>query len=304
MGRKLMRVPLDFSWPLNKRWQGYLSPFRGDECDECDGSGYGPKVRPISETWYNFQAGSEAWYNKLTQDEVDALCEEGRLVDFTSTWKPGEGWVRDKPNPTAEAVNAWASGRGLGHDAINRFICIEARVKRVLGIDKDSPDYYCQTCYGHLRLLDPQPGKFVFSTIERFVTDEANIKEAQEDEAKGLTYSIKQLRDGQAALEKMKSDGFPDEVEDQKVLYLAASMWQREEPPTGPGFQLWETTSEGSPISPVFPTLDALCTWLEPNGSAFGSTRMSKADWLKALGESVVTVDLGTLPDGSKLIGI
>ena len=35
--------------------------------------------------------------------------------------------------------------------------------------------------------------------------------------------------------------------------------WERIEPPTGDGYQLWETTSEGSPSSPVFATFDELC---------------------------------------------
>lgn len=26
MGRELKRVPLDFDWPLNERWKGYVSP--------------------------------------------------------------------------------------------------------------------------------------------------------------------------------------------------------------------------------------------------------------------------------------
>jgi hypothetical protein len=302
MGRKLMRVPLDFTWPLNKVWQGYLNEFKADECHHCEGRCYGPKLWDITETWYAHRAGSEAkaWYNKLTQDEVDALCAEGRLTEFTSTWN-GTQWVRDKPNPMAAVVNAWASGRGFGHDCINQHICIETRVKRVLGITKNDPDYHCQHCYGCGRLYQPQEGKFVFSVVEHFVHDEANIKEAE----KGFSFDVKRLKEGREAIEKMTRDGFPSTIHDQKLLQLAADMWQDKEPPTGPGFQLWETTSEGSPISPVFPTLDALCTWLEPNGSTFGSGRTSKANWLKMLGEDdIVTADLGTLADGTKLIGI
>jgi len=41
-----------------------------------------------------------------------------------------------------------------------------------------------------------------------------------------------------------------------------AEEWQREEPPEGEGWQLWETVSEGSPISPVFPTAQELARWL------------------------------------------
>jgi len=38
--------------------------------------------------------------------------------------------------------------------------------------------------------------------------------------------------------------------------------WRETEPPAGEGWQLWETVSEGSPVSPVFPTPEALATWL------------------------------------------
>ncbi len=38
--------------------------------------------------------------------------------------------------------------------------------------------------------------------------------------------------------------------------------WRPSNPPKGDGWQLWETTSEGSPISPVFATQQALISWL------------------------------------------
>lgn len=55
------------------------------------------------------------------------------------------------------------------------------------------------------------------------------------------------------------------------------------EPPKGDGYQLWETTSEGSPVSPVFETLDALCEWCENNATTFGSFRATKEEWKQML---------------------
>ena len=46
----------------------------------------------------------------------------------------------------------------------------------------------------------------------------------------------------------------------------AAKGWQPQEPPVGPGYQLWETTSEGSPMSPVFATLAELAAWFGQHG--------------------------------------
>ena len=55
------------------------------------------------------------------------------------------------------------------------------------------------------------------------------------------------------------------------------------EPPSGEGFQMWETTSEGSPQSPVFKTLEELCTWLEETkASWFGNQTATKEEWFNA----------------------
>ena len=44
---------------------------------------------------------------------------------------------------------------------------------------------------------------------------------------------------------------------------------------------MWETTSEGSPISPVFETPEELARWLaDTNASAFGREGASYESWL------------------------
>lgn len=55
------------------------------------------------------------------------------------------------------------------------------------------------------------------------------------------------------------------------------------EVPKGEGYQLWETTSEGSPVSPVFDTLEKLCEWCEENATTFASFRVSKEEWMQML---------------------
>jgi len=42
--------------------------------------------------------------------------------------------------------------------------------------------------------------------------------------------------------------------------------WEEELPPEGEGYQLWETVSEGSPISPVFPTKETFVDYLVTQG--------------------------------------
>lgn len=60
------------------------------------------------------------------------------------------------------------------------------------------------------------------------------------------------------------------------------------EPPTGDGFQLWQTTGEGSPISPVFATLDELCEYAAEHCSTFADFKASKEEWMKMLGDGFV----------------
>lgn len=56
------------------------------------------------------------------------------------------------------------------------------------------------------------------------------------------------------------------------------------EVPTGPGYQLWENTTEGSPQSPVFETYEEMCTWAaNHNISIFGDDTASKEEWMDAL---------------------
>ena len=57
--------------------------------------------------------------------------------------------------------------------------------------------------------------------------------------------------------------------------------WKKTHPPAGDGWQMWETTSEGSPISPVMDSAEALATWLADNGaSAVGDRTASRGEWL------------------------
>ncbi|MBR8638559.1 hypothetical protein KEF29_02915 [Streptomyces tuirus] len=53
MGREIRRVPLDFDWPLNKVWEGFLSPDRFDEepCPDCK-NGYSPRAENLYDLWY------------------------------------------------------------------------------------------------------------------------------------------------------------------------------------------------------------------------------------------------------------
>jgi len=64
--------------------------------------------------------------------------------------------------------------------------------------------------------------------------------------------------------------------------------WTKTDPPTGDGYQLWSTTSEGKPISPVFPTLEALCAWATDHATTFADYKASAAEWKQMLEDDFV----------------
>ncbi len=129
------------------------------KCSHCDSSGYSPEAKVISDAWYDFEKKGTCWHNKITQDEVQALVDDGRLWDFTRIAKTdehrqiikkkveegGNSWLPFDNGyiPTADEINQWsANSKGVAHDCINKYICIEQRCKR-LGIEKNCP--HCES---------------------------------------------------------------------------------------------------------------------------------------------------------------
>ena len=60
----------------------------------------------------------------------------------------------------------------------------------------------------------------------------------------------------------------------------AAEAWNRTPPPTGDGYQMWETVSEGSPISPVFATALELAQWLSENSAGTVDEGATVEQWM------------------------
>lgn len=136
--------------------------------------------------------------HQLSQLDVDALVEAGRLHDFTHDFVQGEGWIPKVPavHPTAEQVNAWSMS-GIGHDSCNQWVCVKARCQRE-GVPET-----CGVCKG--------------------------------------------------SGEKWTS----------RFAKRQSEAWQPVDPPSGDCYQIWETVSEGSPISPVFATPEELARHME-----------------------------------------
>jgi len=231
MGREVKRVALDFDWPMNIIWKGYINPYHSTECKLCDGSGLNKETKKLNDDWYTHLRtdGLEGWSRHLEQEDVNALLEAGRLWDLTRTPRNeeqkkiveekiangGNCWLPEDNGyiPTAFEVNKWSRG-GMGHDSINQWICTKARAKR-LGF------------YGHCPHCN---GKGYYYCEDKY--------------------------------EKLSEE------------------WERIEPPEGDGYQIWETVSEGSPISPVFEKPEELAEYM--SHTRWGADTGSSCEtWLK-----------------------
>jgi hypothetical protein len=200
MGREIRRVPLDFNWPLNQVWEGFLTPdrFHEDRCPNCT-RGYTPAGE-----WLQTLASR---IDMLGSDIGDQ--QRGRALH---PWLAQDGYPPHNANhqivrPSADIIDLLA---GLTGEDKTRFMRplrggdgyrIAMKIVEAAGLD---PKVWgiCPTCKGH-------------ASIEKY--------------------------EGQRA---------------------EAEAWEPTDPPEGEGWQLWETVSEGSPVSPVFATAEDLAVWM------------------------------------------
>jgi hypothetical protein len=222
MGREVRRVDREQvqGHPLGTVWHGLKTPAHLEpvNCKACLQTGLNPASLLLEKSFYDSDGcgsrwrydhgvapdGSPTdkgpwrilgttlrWCNKITQEEVNHLAAEKRLMDYTHTWTQEDGWqVReDGYIPSAEEINLREDTRGTrSHDAINRGILVEFRARKmgIYGL--------CEHCHGY--------------------------GEVWKDEATKLAFDA----------------------------------WEPTFPREGNDWQLWETVSDGSPVTPAFET--------------------------------------------------
>ena len=231
MSREIHRVLLDFDWPLNKVWQGYLLPdeLHGRPCEACNGTG---------QTHFGW------WLQKFSY-LMGMLADD---VRDQQRGKPIHPWLKEFPN----AHGHWEDHRYVvdrpGPDALEFFAALTGAPVEKLGHFLGGEN----THYAVMRKL-----------LEITGTDVS----CQVCEGEGST----EVYPGQRA---------------------EAEAWERSDPPEGEGWQLWETVSEGSPVSPVFPDREGLIRWLTTDYRQVGSQRpltRSQAEAFVGLGHSIAS---------------
>lgn len=225
MGREIKRVALDFSWPIQKVWYGYLNPYYcyNITCSSCNGAGVTASGQALTRISQLIKIAGE---DSLCRPKDFTPKEKAQLIDIRNN-----GYERYYPHP---------------------YLC-EA------GIFDVGDDFHELT---KKMSSDPYISEY---SIKKSILQAFNLPENW----------------GQC--KECNGDG---SIWDSKENENKAEKWTRIEPPVGPGYQLWETTSEGSPLSPVFDTPENLAHWLaDNNASSFGDQTATYDEWLKFIND-------------------
>lgn len=284
MGRELKRVPLNFSWPLSKIWSGYQNPhYEGHctDCPHCEG-GYSPEYKALEKRWYGYvpfkpeDRGSVPFAHD--HPKVWAFAERN-VAHSPSYYGCGLDAVRREAMRLAELFNSsW--NHHLNADDVAALIKADrlwdftrtprtdkqrALVAKRLATGKHNS--WLPRSNGYI----PTPQEVNEWSIAGFGHDSSNcwIVCKAECERQGKPHTCSHCK-GEAS------------VWDSKANKTRANRWRRKEPPRGVGYQIWETVSEGSPISPVFKTPEALADWMAAPGNGWRSDQgTTREQWLR-----------------------
>lgn len=283
--RTLKRVPLDFNWPLNKVWGGYENPFYefSHDCSPCDGSGYAPQAKVFGDQWYGKAPFDPVAYGSspvLTLDSPALRASVEKKIKWSQELArrkeprfETDYYTRGGKVPFETAVK-WEIERMFLYWR-NEWLhqLNQADVEALVAGDRLMDFTHTWSRAGGWVAKDPP----VMPTAA-----EVNAWSMSGMGHDGINQMIcvraRCRREGVAetclACNGEGSVWFPEDAE------AKADAWEEQEPPKGDGWQLWETTSEGSPISPVFATAELLAGWCAEHASRVADLKATREEWL------------------------
>lgn len=201
MGREIKRVALDFQWPLDQIWEGFIRPdsLQGKKCEECDGSG---------------QTHAGWWLQHFSQ-RISMLAGD---IGAQEQGRPLHPWLANDTYPHTR----WTE---TGYEVVRPSEDIADLLAALAG---DSDTGRVKSSFGSSY------------TVYRALVKAAGIE----------NWGVCTPCEGTGRIEEYEGQ------------FKERDEWKENEPPAGEGWQVWETVSDGSPISPVFATRDDLIDWL------------------------------------------
>lgn len=252
MGRELKMVPLEFQWEINKLWCGYINPHKVHECGKCKGSGYSSDYQKMHDEWYSFE----------NADYKPNPFKEGYRYNAAA-------WHN---NLTVEDVKALLKADRLWD--FTRVPMNDEQKELVKNKIADGGNSWLPFNNGYV----PTPQEVNEWNLRGFGHDSSNA-----------WYCIKARLKREGKTYKCKSCKGIGENWQSPIAKKLYKNWKSYDPPKGDGFQLWTTTSEGSPMTPVFNSLEELCSYCEnAKVSSFGYNTATKERWLEMLDNNFV----------------
>lgn len=253
MSREVRRVPLDFAWPLNETWGGYLMPRElcAGSCGACGGNGHSERGQQLNDQWYGnapFKPEDNG-STPLTWDTPVVYDHAKRNVERNPEFYGVEEMEirREACRLAAYWNRCWANH--LNAEDVAALI----EGDRLWDFTRD----YVQGAGWVPK--DPMP------VVTPEMVNEWEIRGMGHDGINSwVVLKARCVREGVAPeCGSCGGSGAAWRDDDHKA---ANEAWERVDPPTGDGWQVWETVSDGSPVSPVFATAEELIAHLQEPG--------------------------------------
>lgn len=252
MGREVKRVPLDFDAPLKEVWSGYRMPaaLQLPDCGACGGRGYSPRALELHDMWYGYVPflPQDNGSTPLTASSPAVLAFAERNVRNAPEYY--RGGVMAIQQEAQRLADHWNSRWSHHLNADDVAALIEAGRLYELTHTWEKGD-------GWQPKAPP-----VVPTPEQ--VNEAAIRSFMLHDAISASVAVRARCEREGVAERCSAcegEGSTATAE-QRAAHEA---WEPTEPPAGDGWQLWETVSEGSPISPVFASDVELAEWMTTN---------------------------------------
>jgi hypothetical protein len=318
VSRNLKRVPMTFDWPLRETWGGYVNPYyeRAGKCPDCVNGYDRAKGRPNA----NAALFSAQWYGNAPFDPIAYGADLPPLTqDHPAFWRATRN-VESAPDFYMTRVEQTARDdfrRGaLGvfrHDnplvpfpIYDKATAIEREARRLYEM------WRYQWCHHLIQAdVDVLVAEDRLWALTSTWSKEHGWKK-REDGHHPTATEVNVWSCGDSNHDNINKhicvqarcvrEGVPhtctrcrgtSKIWSTHEIEQQCKDWQKTDPPTGEGYQLWEDCSEGSPISPVFAALDDLCEWAAEHATTFGPYTATADEWKAMLDGGFVHAKIG-----------
>ena len=255
MGRELKRVALNFDWPIGETWAGYLNPYYDLDagCQACGGNGYSHEAKHLNDQWYGNAEfdPSETGSTPLTIDHPAVRDFAGRNVarspDYYGT---GEDAIRREATRLSDMWNGMWS---LHLDADDVAALASGNSLMDLTHERNGK-----------RWVPKEPAPILTPAI----IQDFSIRSAFG--TSGGAYVCVKAKCERLGVPHLcaECNGSGEKWKCGSSKWLAEEAWQKIEPPAGEAYQIWQTVSEGGPVSPPFETPEELARWMVTNDTS------------------------------------